>query len=198
MSFELAGSPRNKTRSEKHKNSTWNIWWERQEILSQAMALRRTSHLFGKQNYPILTSRTYDSKMVPTFDHRLLCFMWPPLDPPPCYFMYIFGSYRSFVLVARLVLFRSFCFLISVVSHVSFRFAVSFLHPGCLRGSHQPKKQKILGKHDLKLEIVMFSIVNSTAFVFQQLSFTSNHLRLFHRIWLSGTFQKPCTGLSKI
>ena len=110
MSFELAGSPRNKTRSEKHKNSTWNIWWERQEILSQAMALRRTSHLFGKQNYPILTSRTYDSKMVPTFDHRLLCFMWPPLDPPPCYFMYIFGSYRSFVLVARFVLFRSFCF----------------------------------------------------------------------------------------
>ena len=84
MSFELAGSPRNKTRSEKHKNSTWNIWWERQEILSQAMALRRTSHLFGKQNYPILTSRTYDSKMVPTFDHRLLCFMWPPLDSPPC------------------------------------------------------------------------------------------------------------------
>ena len=110
MSFELAGSPRNKTRSEKHKNSTWNIWWERQEILSPAMALRRTSHLFGKQNYPILTSRTYDSKMVPTFDHRLLCFMWPPLDPPPCYFMYIFGSYRSFVLVARFVLFRSFCF----------------------------------------------------------------------------------------
>ena len=110
MSFELAGSPRNKTRSEKHKNSTWNIWWERQEILSQAMALRRTSHLFGKQNYPILTSRTYDSKMVPTFDHRLLCFMWPPLDPPPCSFMYIFGSYRSFVLVARFVLFRSFCF----------------------------------------------------------------------------------------
>ena len=110
MSFELAGSPRNKTCSEKHKNSTWNIWWERQEILSQAMALRRTSHLFGKQNYPILTSRTYDAKMVPTFDHRLLCFMWPPLDPPPCSFMYIFGSYRSFVLVARFVLFRSFCF----------------------------------------------------------------------------------------
>ena len=110
MSFELAGSPRNKTRSEKRKNSTWNIWWERQEILSQAMALRRTSHLFGKQNYPILTSKKYDSKMVPTFDHRLLCFMWPPLDPPPCYFMYIFGSYRSFVLVARFVLFRSFCF----------------------------------------------------------------------------------------
>ena len=110
MSFELAGSPLNKTRSEKHKNSTWNIWWERQEILSQAVALRRTSHLFGKQNYPILTSRTYDSKMVPTFDHRLLFFMWPPLDPPPCYFMYIFGSYRSFVLVARFVLFRSFCF----------------------------------------------------------------------------------------
>ena len=32
----------------------------------------------------------------------------------------------------------SFCFgrfalVISVVSHVSFRFAVSFLHPGCLR-----------------------------------------------------------------
>ena len=48
--------------------------------------------------------------------------------------------------------------------------------------SHQLKKQKILGKHDLKLEIFMFSIVNSTAFVFQQLSFTSNHLRLFHRI----------------
>ena len=63
-----------------------------------------------------------------------------------------------------------------------FRFAVSFLHPGCLRESHQLKKQKILGKHDLKLEIFMFSIVNSTAFVFQQLSFTSNHLRLFHRI----------------
>ena len=73
------------------------------------MALRRTSYL-EKQNYPILTSRTYDSKMVPTFDHRLLCFMWPPLDPPPYYFMYIFGSYRSFVLVARFVLFRSFCF----------------------------------------------------------------------------------------
>ena len=122
MSFELAGSPRNKTRSEKRKNSTWNIWWERQEILSQAMALRRTSHLFGKQNYPILTSRTYDSKMVPTFDHRLLCFMWPPLDPPPCYFMYIFGSYRSFVLVARFVLicFDRFALVISVVSHVSF------------------------------------------------------------------------------
>ena len=109
MSFELAGYPLNKTLSENNKNSTWNIWWERQEILSQAMALRRTSYL-EKQNYPILTSRTYDSKMVPTFDHRLLCFMWPPLDLPPCYFMYIFGSYRSFVLVARFVLFRSFCF----------------------------------------------------------------------------------------
>ena len=97
------------------------------------IALGRICHLFGKQNYVILTSRTYDSKIVFTFDHRLLFFMWPPLDPPPCYFMYIFGSYRSFVLVVRFVLFRSFCFLISVVSHVSFRFAVSFLHPGCLR-----------------------------------------------------------------
>ena len=146
------------------------------------MALRRTSHLFGKQNYPILTSKTYDSKMVPTFDHRLLCFMWPPLDPPPCYFMYIFGSYRSFVLVARFVLFRSFCF-----GHFGgFACFVSFC---CIISSswfpeRKPpaKKQKILGKHDLKLEIFMFSIVNSTAFVFQQLSFTSNHLRLFHRI----------------
>ena len=132
MSFELADYPLNKTRSAKH-NILCIIWWERQEILPQVIALGRICHLFGKQNYVILTSRTYDSKIVFTFDHRLLFFMWPPLDPPPCYFMYILGSYRSFVLVVRFVLFRSFCLLISVVYHVLFRFAVSFLHPGCLR-----------------------------------------------------------------
>ena len=65
------------TRSANHKNSTWNIWWERQENLSQAVALGRTSHLFGKHNYLIFTSRTYDSKIVFIFDHRLLCFILP-------------------------------------------------------------------------------------------------------------------------
>ena len=120
MSFELADYPLNKTRSAKHKNSMYYM-------------LRTTRNLTPGDSTGKNLPRTYDSKIVFTFDHRLLFFMWPPLDPPPCYFMYIFGSYRSFFLVVRFVLLRSFCFLISVVSHVSFRFAVSFLHPGCLR-----------------------------------------------------------------
>ena len=42
--------------------------------------------------------------------------------------------------------------------------------------SHQLKKQIVLSKHDIKLKILTFSIVNSTAFVFQQLSSKSNQL----------------------
>ena len=133
MSFELADYPLNKTRSAKHKNSMYYMMRTTRN-LTPGDSTGKNLPLIWKTNYVILTSRTYDSKIVHfTFDHRLLFFMWPPLDPPPCYFMYIFGSYRSFVLVVRFVLFRSFCFLISVVSHFSFRFAVSFLHPGCLR-----------------------------------------------------------------
>ena len=48
---------------------------------------------------------------------------------------------------------------------------------------HKPpvKKQIVLSKHDIKLKILRFSIVNSAAFVFQQLLFKSNQLWLFHR-----------------
>ena len=49
---------------------------------------------------------------------------------------------------------------------------------------HEPpvkKNQLILSKHDIKLKILRFSIVNSTAFVFQQLLFKSNQLWPFHR-----------------
>ena len=47
--------------------------------------------------------------------------------------------------------------------------------------SHLLKKQLVLSKHDIKLKILRFSIVNSAAFVFQQLLFKSNQLWLFHR-----------------
>ena len=47
--------------------------------------------------------------------------------------------------------------------------------------SHLLKKQIVLSKHDIKLKILRFSIVNSAAFVFQQLLFKSNQLWLFHR-----------------